>query len=325
MRELPVNTTHTSDKPPRKSSAARRAARLLATAACLLIAMHLVGCKAQDPRDPGDPTLRVMSFNLRVKNIADTVMSNGWNSRRGSAVKTVRKFDPDLLGTQEGKETQVKHLRKKLQFYATHGVGRDNGRSGGEYCAIYYRTIRFTPEDAGHLWFNDSDKPGKRTWGSVFPRMASWVRLHDTFTGQTVLAINTHFDNISSKSRLRSARMLRELIDKHPDAYVVLTGDFNCDVGSEPFRILTGNRNFRGQRRLIDTYTAAGHTDGRNDGTHNGFSGKRGGDRIDWILVSPEVDVLDADIVRNKRSLGRYPSDHYPVTASLLLPEVDAD
>ncbi len=283
----------------------------------LLIAMPMTGCKSVDTRDTSDPTLRVMSFNIRVANFADTVMMHSWRGRRGDLVKTIRTADPDLLGTQEGEHSQVKYVKKKLKFYEMHGVGRSNGRKSGEFCAIYYRTIRFDLIDSGHLWFNESGKPGKWTWGSVFPRMASWVLLDDKFTGETVLVVNTHLDVLSEKSRERSARMLRELIEKHPDSYVVLTGDFNCDIGSEPFKILAGNR----QRRLIDTYTAAGHKDGHKDGTHHGYHGGKGGDRIDWILTSPTVKVLDAAIIRKRNIFGSLPSDHFPVTASLLLPE----
>ncbi|GAB4107909.1 MAG: endonuclease/exonuclease/phosphatase family protein [Phycisphaeraceae bacterium] len=286
---------------------------------CLLVAAIMAGCQAKDPRDPNDPTLRVMSFNLRVSNIGDSIIGRGWNGRKGDVVKIIKAYDPDLLGTQEGKNSQVKYLKKKLKWYKVHGAGRDDGRRGGEFCAIYYRTIRFTSEDSGHIWFNDSGRPGKRTWGSIFPRMASWIRLHDEFTGQTVLAVNTHLDVISSESRVRSARMIRQLIDQHPDAYVILTGDFNCDIGSEPFRILAGNR----QRRLIDTYTAAGHKDGRMDGTRHGFHGSKGGDRIDWILVSPTIRVKDARIVRDKPFFDGYPSDHFPVTADLVLPKAE--
>lgn len=301
---------------------ARPGASRLLVSLCLLLVMSATGCKSHDPRDVSDPTLRVMSFNVRVHNFGDTILGNGWNSRKGDVVHVIKDYDPDLLGTQEGKSNQVNHIRKKLKWYGVHGVGRDNGRSGGEFCAIYYRLIRFTPQDSGHVWFNDSGRPGRRTWGSVFPRMASWVLLYDKFTGHEVLAVNTHFDVISSESRERSARVLRELIDQYPEAYVVLTGDFNCDIGSEPFRILTGGRSIRAQRRLIDTYTAAGHRDGRKDGTRHGFHiGDKGGDRIDWILVSPEVKVLEADIVHDKPLLDGYPSDHYPVTADLMLPE----
>lgn len=276
----------------------------------------MTGCKSHDPRDVNDPTLRVMSYNLRVANIGDTITGRSWRSRRGDAMKLIKAYDPDLMGTQEGKHDQVKYVRKKLKWFDMHGAGRGNGKNSGEFCAIYYRKIRFKELDAGHLWFNDSGEPGKRTWGSVFPRMASWVLLDDQFTGHTLLAVNTHLDVLSSESRERSATMIRELIDQHPNAYVVVTGDFNCAIGSKPFRILTG----RNQRRLIDTYTAAGHKNGKKDGTHNSFRGKKSGDRIDWILVSPTIKTLAADIVRDKPMLDGYPSDHYPVTADLRLP-----
>lgn len=286
---------------------------------CLVLALPallLPACKSTDPRDVDDPTLRVMSYNVRVANFGDTLLGNSWRGRRGDVVKLIREFDPDLFGTQEGKADQVKYIRKRTKWFAVHGAGRDNGRSWGEYCAIYYRKVRFDFLDGGHIWFNDSGKPGRATWGSVFPRMASWALLDDKFTGQMVLAVNTHLDVFSGESRVRSARMLRELIGRFPDARVILTGDFNCDVGSEPFHILTE------KRRLLDTYTAAGHEDGDSDGTTPGFLGSRDGDRIDWILVSPDIHVVDADIVHDKPLFDGHPSDHFPVTATLLLPEM---
>ena len=42
------------------------------------------------------------------------------------------------------------------------------------------------------------------------------------------------------------------------------------------------------------------------------------GDKIDYILVTPDTEVSDATIVRTNRD-GRYPSDHYPVTARVSL------
>lgn len=294
-----------------------RASAWLTCAACLYLVTLMTGCQSHDPRDVNDPTLRVMSYNLRVSNIGDTITGRSWNSRRGDAMKLIKEYDPDLMGTQEGKHGQVKYVRKKLKWFDMHGAGRSNGKTSGEFCAIYYRTLRFTEIDSGHIWFNESGKPGKRTWGSVFPRMASWVLLDDTFTGHQVLAVNTHLDVISSESREKSAMMIRDLIAQYPDAYVVVTGDFNCGIGSKPFRILTG----RNQRRLIDTYTAAGHKDGKKDGTHNSFRGKRSGKRIDWVLVSPKIKVLAAGIIRDKPLLDGYPSDHFPVTADLRLPK----
>jgi endonuclease/exonuclease/phosphatase family metal-dependent hydrolase len=42
------------------------------------------------------------------------------------------------------------------------------------------------------------------------------------------------------------------------------------------------------------------------------------GPKIDYVFVRPETDVLSAEIVRTSRD-GRYPSDHFPVTARIRL------
>lgn len=53
-------------------------------------------------------------------------------------------------------------------------------------------------------------------------------------------------------------------------------------------------------------------------GDFNGFEGRTDGARIDWIVVTPSVRVIDAAIDRTNRD-GRYPSDHFPVTALIAL------
>jgi endonuclease/exonuclease/phosphatase family metal-dependent hydrolase len=51
-------------------------------------------------------------------------------------------------------------------------------------------------------------------------------------------------------------------------------------------------------------------------GTFHGFRGGEEGDKIDAVLRGPGWEVVEAEIVRDHRD-GRYPSDHYPVTAVL--------
>jgi endonuclease/exonuclease/phosphatase family metal-dependent hydrolase len=51
-------------------------------------------------------------------------------------------------------------------------------------------------------------------------------------------------------------------------------------------------------------------------GTYNGFIGKSNGPKIDYIMVKPDIEVIEASILKSNRK-GRYPSDHFPVTAQL--------
>lgn len=293
--------------------------RPVATAllACLVFASCLMtGCASKPDKLRDDTTLRVMSFNLRRSNVKDTAFGNGWFFRRAGAARVVESFGPDIIGTQEGFHNQVSFLEDELDHYMVHGVGRDNGKKEGEYTAIFYRAVRFRYVDGGHVWLSDKpDRPGSNTWWSPFSRMMSWAVLYDRKRGRTLLVVNTHFDNLSSTSRERSAVMLAELIEERRADAVVVTGDFNCAPGSRPYDTILGAAG------LADTFLEAGHEDGDDTGTHHGFSGDTDGPRIDWVLASPELTVLDAGIDRTKARDRRYPSDHFPVTAVLDWPK----
>jgi endonuclease/exonuclease/phosphatase family metal-dependent hydrolase len=98
---------------------------------------------------------------------------------------------------------------------------------------------------------------------------------------------------------------------------VIVTGDLNAGEGSAPLRRLTGVSP-GGAVRLIDSFRVA-HPRAGDVGTFGGFEGRRGGAKLDYVFVLPGTLVLDAAILRDN-SDGRYPSDHYPVTAHLLFP-----
>ena len=55
-------------------------------------------------------------------------------------------------------------------------------------------------------------------------------------------------------------------------------------------------------------------------GTFNGFRGRTDGGKIDYVLVDSRWQVEGAEILRDNDE-GRYPSDHFPVVADLVLGE----
>lgn len=66
---------------------------------------------------------------------------------------------------------------------------------------------------------------------------------------------------------------------------------------------------------LVDTWRVR-YPDEALSGTISCFRDRRDARKIDYIMTPPDVQVLAAEIVRVHRK-GRYPSDHYPVTARL--------
>src|SRR4051812_31643708 len=73
---------------------------------------------ASRPRD-----VRVMTFNLRCPTIFDGF--NYWPLRKETLVRTIRSFDPDVLGTQECVAAQADYLQEQLPDYEFVGVGRN--------------------------------------------------------------------------------------------------------------------------------------------------------------------------------------------------------
>jgi endonuclease/exonuclease/phosphatase family metal-dependent hydrolase len=268
--------------------------------------------------DEPSADVRVMSFIIRFGTAKDG--DNHWDRRREFVVETIRKFDPDLLGTQETLGFQRDYLAEQLPGHDVLGVGRDDGADKGEMMALYYRRERFEKLDSGHFWLSETpDVVGSKSWDSALPRMVTWVKLRDRRQPEAwpLVFLNTHFDHLGKQARLESAALLRIRAGKMTsDASLIITGDFNAGEGSEPYRALfevIGDSS----SPVVDTFRAAHPERGDREGTFSGFKVESmTGPRIDWIGVSREWRILSAAIDRTARD-GRTPSDHFPVTAVL--------
>ena len=259
--------------------------------------------------------VRVMSFNCRVSTLFD--LHNTWGLRKGLLVDTIRNFGPDLLGTQECVAAQSDYLREQLDGYGFFGAGRNDGKRKGEMCGVFFKTSKFEKLDAGHFWLSESpSRPGSKGWGAIFPRMVTWVKLRPRDGGATFVWFNTHLDAFSSRARLNGAKLLRQRMGSIAGALpVVVTGDFNADAGSDPYRTLVGRTGT--PARLNDTFQAINPRPRRDDGTRHAFLGGRGGPRIDWILASATAFRTIEAAIDHTRSGLMFPSDHFPVTAVL--------
>ncbi|MEP0846102.1 MAG: endonuclease/exonuclease/phosphatase family protein [Phycisphaerae bacterium] len=277
-----------------------------ATAAGLLLA--LAGCTLPDP-------IRVLSFNIRYGTASDG--PNAWPNRRPLVVQVIRDSAADLVGLQEVLEFQAEELVAALPEYELIGVGRDDGARGGEMVPVMYLKKRFTLVNAGHFWLSQTpENPGSVGWDAALPRLATWAHLRFRSNPlNEIRFINTHLDHRGVRARAEAARLIRNATDALGGTAVIVTGDFNCAPGDEPHRVLTGDRGNAAELR--DSYVELGHSE-RGAGTFCNFRGETSGPRIDWILCNRRFDVVASDIIRFNAD-GRYPSDHFPVTATLRL------
>lgn len=293
----------------------KRVAWLAATAACIVGGPWAFGAEV-------DQGLRIkaMTFNIRLSRVHDG--ANAWPHRRERVVEVIRGFAADFVGVQEAWPEQIAYLAQSLPQYRYLGRSRERDGVEGEAIPLFYRHERWLldPQQQGTFWLSDTPQvPGSTSWGNQIPRVVTWGRFIEKARGQAVYVYNVHLDHRSAASRVRSARALAEHIARRPHSEPVLVlGDFNAGESSEPLQYLTVP-DHGSPVQLRDTFRVV-HPEAALVGTFHGFGGATTGPKIDYILVSREAQVIHAAIIRDSFQ-GRYPSDHFPVTAEVILPQ----
>jgi len=285
----------------------RRQFRFLALTllCCSALPSGLLATAAAAEAEP----IKVMTYNLRY---ASKLPPNAWFQRRPVAAAMLQELKPDIVGTQEGVYLQIKDLQTDLPDYAWIGTGRDGG-SRGEFMAIFYRRDRLEPLEFDHFWLSDTpDVIGSTTWGNSNRRMVTWVKFLDRKSQEEFYFFNTHFDHQVQAAREKSAELIRERVGalktKLP---VILVGDFNAAAeANKAYATLVNEDGFS------DTWKTA-REQGEAVGTFHNYGGPRkGGVRIDWILTRGPVEALATSVVTFSKD-NQYPSDHFPVVATL--------
>ena len=283
----------------------------------LLALLALVGvgpALAQAP-SPAQP-LTVMSFNIRYGTANDG--ENHWTRRREMLFDVIREQNADLIGVQEALAAQIDEIVAAVPAYAVVGVGRDDGKARGEFSAILFRRDRFRVADSGTFWFSDTPAvPGSKSWGNTITRISTWARFIER-DGSAFWHFNLHLDHQSQPSRERSTELLLQRITARsgPAEPVIVTGDFNVGETNPAIYTMVGKPGAQGA--FVDAFRVK-YPGEKEVGTFNGFKfGATTGDKIDYVLVQPGTEVIDATIIRTSRD-NRYPSDHFPVVARIRL------
>jgi endonuclease/exonuclease/phosphatase family metal-dependent hydrolase len=271
-----------------------------------------------------DSDLRVMSFNVRFSKAGSNEKSsdNNWGDanhpRRERAVRVIREINPDLLGVQEAREGQVEDFERALPEYEFYGIGRDDGKTAGEFSGIFYRRARFTRKDAGSFWLSDTpEKPGTTFSYNKLPRIASWVLLADIQTKREFVLLNMHWDHQDEQAREKTAALVRQRLAATAQGRpIIVVGDLNSFEDTKAFATLIG-ADAAGDK-LGDSFREIHPERSPEEASFDDWKGTLKGSRIDFILHSAEFKPTAAEIVRKSYD-GLWPSDHYPVTATLHL------
>ncbi len=273
--------------------------------------------------------IRVMSFNVRGS-FRDRAKTNAWDNRAPLNVETIVRWAPGLIGFQELQKGNLETYQKWLPQYA-HVLGpRYGNRAPYDFNAIFFDPKRLELLDSGGFWLSETPQRYSASWGTKVVRSANWARLRCSGTGLTFLHLNTHLDHVSGLARAKGSELiLRKIPELQEDGLpAVVTGDFNCLPESFLYQSFVENG-------FEDTFLAAGNEDDEDARTFHAFQGLRHlllrcGDRvrcgrkprrIDWILLKNGRQRLRTEahaILRDSDAKSAiYPSDHYPVLATL--------
>lgn len=281
----------------------------------LILLFPLIFMRGNNLND-SSTVLKVMTFNIRYDNPDDG--ENAWPVRKQYVSEIIKRNNVDFLGIQEGLKNQVDYLAEELSNYSWIGIGRDDGKEAGEYSAVFYRKDKFDKLESNTFWLSETPwKPGLG-WDAVCNRIVTWGKFKDKKTGKIFYIFNTHFDHRGKLARKNSALLIKRTIDSLCSGEpVIITGDFNSSIGSEPYRILTSSK---GNNKYVfdnsENISSVKH-DGP-DGTSNRFdTGKNPTGPIDFVFVSKGIKVISHKTISSEFN-NHYPSDHFPVLAELV-------
>lgn len=283
-------------------------------------------------------SIRVVTHNIRY---ATTDLFKGeepWTIRKSHIVNGIRfntAHNPEaFICLQEVLHKQLLDIHSTLNATAKEwdyiGVGRDDGKEGGEYCPIFYRSSVWRLQQKWNFWLSETpDRPSKG-WDAACRRILNVGLFEHHGSKQALLVMCTHLDNQGSISRLASAKLIQGKVRLLSESMgqilpVVLAGDFNSNPDGEAYRCITEHSGMADVRDLVTAGARYGH-----QYTFTGFKRDTPKERIDFLFIKQYKDRLSLSqnhdltvqnyaVLENCFDDGIYSSDHRAVVADLVL------
>lgn len=261
-------------------------------------------------------TVRVMTFNIRLNTASDSL--NAWPYRKDNVASQILFHKIELLGVQEALHNQMTDLQQRLPQFKYVGGGRDDGKTKGEYSAIFYDTTKLQLLSNDMFWLSETTNvAGSKGWDAAITRIVTWAKFKDKRSKKIFFAFNTHFDHMGKIARRESAKLVlqkvKEIAGSTP---AVITGDFNAEPTDEPIQVIVDKND---PLRLTDSKELSQTPHYGPTGTFTGFQNKERNDQpIDYIFLKGNWKVLTHATISQTWG-GRFASDHFAVMTELLL------
>ena len=249
-------------------------------------------------------TLEVVSYNIRYDNSQDG--ENQWDIRKETLASYLLKSSSDIIGMQEVLNNQLADLSNLLKEYKYVGVGREDGKTKGEYSPIFYRKSKLKVLMSSTFWLSETPQKISVGWDAALERICTYALFIDRKSKKQFWVFNTHFDHLGQIARSESVNLILEQISilNVNDYPILITGDLNLTPETLPIKKFQSNLN--------DVLSDLNLNDPKY-GTFNGFDiTKDAKRRIDYIFQKG-FRALSAEHIWIKTPKGLWASDHHPV------------
>ncbi|KAK3313614.1 endonuclease/exonuclease/phosphatase [Apodospora peruviana] len=204
------------------------------------------------------------------------------------------------------------------------GVGRDDGKTKGEYSPIIYPVRQFNLLHNETVWLSETPDVPSKGWDADSIRILTVGVFEHRQTLRKVVVANTHLDNAGQRSRVESVSLILKTLKRvHADWAggdgVFLTGDFNSMPNGEAYLAM------KQDGWLKDVHDEVEEVDRYGDiVTFSGFTPTQDPQgRIDFVWVGPTVEDKESPlwkvegyaVVPNVFEAGVYLSDHRAVVS----------
>lgn len=243
--------------------------------------------------------ITVVTSNIRFDNPADG--SHSWQHRRENLAQLILSQDPHIIGTQEGREPQLRELASLLPGYRILETNR-HWIDERMYPTLFVKEAHVLPIDSGDVWLSETPHiSGSSSFDSAFPRLFTWSKVR--IGSEKWLVVNVHLDHVKSSTRLSQIAVLaNEVARLRTNERLIILGDFNDSPQSQVQLQL-----LQAFPELIDPWP---HPE---ESSHHPFTGENTeGSRIDWILLDQRHREAKIEMLKQSMN-GTWPSDHFPI------------
>lgn len=256
--------------------------------------------------------VRVATYNIRYMASSDATTGDSWAERKGDVANLILSHDFDIVGTQEGNKWQIADLQALMPAYDCTGHPYSDNTGNIHNATIFYKRDKLELLDEGTFWYSPTPDVESKGWDATDLRLCHWGKFRDKASGKEFFFFNSHLYWRLHEARANSGwvhnQMMQKIVGELP---VISVGDFNSGEDSPQMKdIFTLLRD----SRKVSASAPQGSVD-TNLGGGN-FVGPAKG-RIDFILVSPSIEVKDYAVLEDKRANGHYPSDHLPIVCNI--------